>query len=185
MVKMLVSEMSQGLTIQKAMQAPKMFQVQKRIGIETLIKLLCVVIKSFCDSIKAKNTMDTVDIFECAELIAETYTHDSVKDIVMALKQAKKRGMNFYNAVSTPVIFEIITDYMNNKTEFIEKSEADAKSLLTGSVRTESGTISAALEKFQKEKEKSLEQKTLKAIQDETKEMKKVADYLDKTIKKL
>jgi transposase len=184
-VKVLVSDMSTGLTIQKAMESPKMFQVQKRIGMDNLIKLLCVIIKCFCDSIRAKNTMDTVDIFECAELIAETYTHDSVNDIVMALKQAKKKGHSFYNSISTPVVFEIVTEYINNKSSYIEKREMDSKSSFDGSVRTEAYTVAASVEKAQKEREKTLEEKTLKALQSEKKEIQKIENFLKDNINKM
>jgi hypothetical protein len=184
-VKLLVSEMSTGLTIQKALEAPKIFQVKKTLGMENLIKLFCVIIKSFCDSIKAKNTMDAADILECAELIAETYTHDSVKDIVMALKQAKKRGHSFYNSISIPVIFEIITEYMDQKAKFIEKVRADEKSAFDGSVRTEAFTIATSAEKAQEAREKSLTEKALKQIQNEKKEIKKIEEFIKSNVKNI
>jgi len=181
-IRFLVNDMSSGLTIQKALQAPKMFQVRKSLGEENLIKLLCVIIKSFCDSIKAKNTMDTVDIFECAELIAGKYTHDSIKDIVMAFKQAKTKGMNFYSTVSTPVLFDILTEYMEEKAKYLEKIELDKKSFHQGSVRTEMGTIAANEEKRQQRIEQANENKQLKAIESEKKEIKKLADFINKNI---
>lgn len=184
-VKNLIAEMSVGLTIEKAISSPKIFQVKKRYGMEILIKILCVIIKSFCDSIRASKTMDAADILECADLIAETYTHDSIKDIIMALKQAKKNGKNFYNSISTPVIFEIISEYMNNKIAFIEKREADFKSQYTGDTRTEMGTILAMNERIEDQKEKNRENKNLKDIQREKKEVKKLSDFIEKNIGKV
>lgn len=183
--KVLVSEMSTGLTIQKAMVAPKIFQVKKKLGMETLIKLLCVIIKSFCDSIKAKDSLDASDILECAEFISETYTHDSVKDIVMALKQAKMNGMKFYNKLSTPVILEIITEYMGNKSSYTEKRESDNTSRYDGSTRSIASTEAAERERFSEMMEKVNENKQLKAIQNEKKEMKKVADFIKKNAKNI
>lgn len=184
-LRIIVSEMSTGLTIQKALEAPKMFQVQKRLGVESLIKILCVVLKSFCDSIKASKTLDAVDIFECAELIAETYTHDSVKDVIMALKLAKKKGRTFYNSISQVVILEIIAEYMDGKAGFIEKREADRQSELGGSVRTELGTLSAAHERRQEEQEKREANKQVNQIKAEKREIQKLADFIDKNIDKV
>lgn len=184
-VKTLVYEMSYGLTIERAMSAPKMFQVSKKIGQENLIKLLCVIIKSFCDSVKAKQSMDALDIFECSELLSETYTHDSVKDIVMALKDAKKDGKTIYNVITTGIIFEIVGKYMENKTRFIERCEADAKSKNDGSVRTEAYSIAVGQERSLQRKEKMFDNKELKEIQSEKKEIKKIQNLIEKTVEKI
>jgi hypothetical protein len=129
------------------MEATKIFRLKKTIGQETLVKLMCVIIKSFCDSIKATRTMDAVEILECAEMIIEKYTHDSVKDILLALKRAKEKGMSFYNVVNIPIIFDIITEYMEKKSEWIETRQADEKSRYDGSVRTESASMLAGRER--------------------------------------
>lgn len=184
-VKSLVYEMSYGLTVEKAMSAPKIFQVKKKLGQENLIKLLAVIVKSFCDSVKAKQSMDVVDIFECSELLCETYTHDSVKDIVMALKIAKKDGKIMYNVITTGTIFEIITAYMENKSAHTEKREADAKSKNDGSVRTEAYSISVGQEMAQQRKEKMFENKELKEVQAEKREIKKIQNIIEKTVDKL
>lgn len=126
--------------------------------------------------------MDTVDILECAELISETYTHDSVKDVVMALKMAKTKGHNFFNTVSTPIILDLIKEYMENKSAFTEKRSADNKSFYDGSVRTEAGTRALAIEKAEEERMKQMENKQLKQLQQEKREMKKISDFIEKNM---
>jgi hypothetical protein len=184
-MKTLVYEISYGLTIQKALEAPKIFQLKKKIGESNLLKLLAVIIKSFCDSVKASKTMDAVDILECSELLMEKYTHESVKDIVLALKEAKQRGMSFYNVVNTPVVFQIIEEYIEKKSSYLEKREADNTARFTGSTNNELNTLVIRNERENEKREKEKENKQVKLIQQETKELKKVSDFIEKNIKKL
>jgi hypothetical protein len=183
-VRALVSDMGRGLTIQKAMESPKIFQVKKSYGTETVVKILSVVIFSFCHSIKASKSMDEIEIVDCAEGLMLKYSHESVKDIILALKEAKYEGKNFYNSISEAVIYEIVGGYMDKKSSYIERREADSKSL-EGSVRTEAGTISAMIEKNQERIEKEKENKVLKQVQQEHREIEKVADFIKKNIKNL
>lgn len=179
---MLVYDLSYGLTFEQAASSKKLFQIKKTHGPGNLIKLLAVIVKSFCDSIKATKTMDAVDIFECSELLSETYTHDSVKDIILALKNAKKDGKTFYNAVSTPVIFEILTKYFDQKSAYFEAREKDAKSKNDGSVRSEAYTQSVVQEKRIERQEKMYSNKELKQVQDERREIKKLHGIIDQAL---
>jgi hypothetical protein len=184
-VRALISDMGRGLTIQKAMESPKIFQVKKSYGAETVVKILSVVIFSFCHSVKASKTMDEIEIVDCAEGLMIKYSHDSIKDIILALKQAKLDGKTFYNSISEMVIYEIVGDYMEKKSSFIEKREHDQKSLNDGSVRTESGTILREREIFQEKMDKINENKKLKEVQQEVKELNKVADFIKKNAKNI
>jgi hypothetical protein len=184
-IKTLVYEISYGLTIEKAMQAPKIFQLKKKIGESNLLKLLAVIIKSFCDSVKASKTMDAVDILECSELVMEKYTHESVKDIVLALKDAKLKGMSFYNVINTPVVFQIIEEGLNKKYAFIEKRESDNKAKFTGSTNEEIHTLVIQNEREFERKEKEKENKQVKIIQQEKKEVNRLKDFVTKMIDKL
>jgi hypothetical protein len=163
------------------MEATKIFRLKKTIGQETLVKLMCVIIKSFCDSIKATRTMDAVEILECAEMIIEKYTHDSVKDILLALKRAKEKGMSFYNVVNIPIIFDIITEYMEKKSEWIETRQADEKSRYDGSVRTESASMLAGREREHEQNQILVRQ--INSRKSEEKELKKAADIIQKALK--
>lgn len=113
--------MSYGLTIEKAFTAPKVFTLKKNLGTTTTIAIICAILKAFCDSIKAQRAMDSVDIVECAEAVLIKYSHESMKDIVLALKEAKLKGMKFYNSIDIAVIFEILTEYFEKKSSWIEQ----------------------------------------------------------------
>lgn len=154
-IKSLVSEMSYGLTIEKAFTAPKIFQLKKNQGTTTTIAIICAILKAFCDSIKANRSMDSVDIVECAEAILTKYSHESVKDIVLALKEAKLKGMKFYNSVDIAVIFEILTEYFEKKSLWIERKNSLEKTS-HGSECNESTSLMIALERSREEKEKQL-----------------------------
>jgi hypothetical protein len=183
-LKLMLNEVSMGLTVSKAAAAPKISRLKKTLGEETLLKILCVAIYSFCDSIKAKKSMDSADIIECSEMIIEKYPVESLKDIIMALKMAKVKGMNFYNSISTPVIFEIITDYMDKKASYLEQEWLDQKSKTDGSVNTEAHSRSIEWERRQDKIDKRNEQKELQEVQKVEREIKKTEDEIKKLLDK-
>lgn len=163
------------------MSSPKIFQLKKSMGEADLVKLMCATIKMFCDSIKATRTLDAPEILECAEMIIEKYTHDSFRDILLALKRAKEKGMSFYNVVNIPVIFTIITEYMEKKSEWVETRQADEKSRYDGSVRTESASMLAGREREHEQNQIIVRQ--INSRKSEEKELKKAADIIQKALK--
>lgn len=181
-LKFMVNDISSGLTIAKAIEAPKIFHLRKKLGDATVLKLLCVTIYSFCDSIKAKNTMGSADIIECSEMIMEQYPVETVKDIVLALKNAKRRGMNFYSTVSTPVVFEIITEYMDQKALYLEKEWKDQKGKTDGSVNSEAYSRSVESERKLQNQKDLHEMKELKLVQKEKNDLEKIHNLIDKTL---
>jgi hypothetical protein len=127
--RMLLVEMQYGLTRQKALESPAIFQIKKRIGEGNTLKLVAFVIKSFQDSLKVKDQMSCVDIIQAAEDALETYTHDSLKDIILAFKEARKSGKKFYNSLNQSDIFDILHDYFENKAQWLETRHKDQKML--------------------------------------------------------
>jgi hypothetical protein len=184
-VRKMLSEMSVGLTLEKAVSAPKIFAIKKKFGEETLVKILVVIVHNFIHSLKVKEKMDAIEVVDCARTLSEKYTHDSIKDIILALKEAKQNGKIFYNSVSEQVIYQIIDEFMNKKAEYLENEHNDRISKNDGSVRTVSQTMAREREIFEEKINMKHENKKLKEVQQETKELKKVADFIDKNIKKL
>ena len=180
--RLLIHDMGKDLTIIKAAEAPKVFELKRQLGEQMLVKVVCMIIKSFCESIKAAKTMDAIDIIECAEDLIATYTHDSVKDFIMALKSARKSGRQFYNNVNHSVVMGIISEYMNNKSEALENLHKNTISNNDGSVRTESYTLFVSGEnKYNKEKE-IYEQKELAQVRGEVKKMEDLKNVIDKAL---
>lgn len=180
--RLLIHDIGKDLTVIKAAESPKVFELKKALGEEMLVKVVCMVIKSFCESIKASKTMDAIDIIECAEDLIGTYTHDSVKDFILALKLAKKEGMKFYNCVNNGIVMGIINDYMDHKAASLEKLHNDTISLNDGSTRTEAYTLAISAEnKYNKEKQLH-ENKEAEMVRHEVKKLEGIKNIIDKAL---
>ena len=123
--RMLLAEMSVGLTKAQALTAPKLFQVKKVVGEKTTLKLLATIVKAFCDSVRVPNRPDAADIIEVADVLMNTYTHDSIKDIILAFKEARTSGKVFFQVLDQPTIFAIINDYFEAKAAFLVSEHRD------------------------------------------------------------
>lgn len=182
--RLLIHQIGKDLTVIKAAEAPKIFQLKKALGEENLMKLVCMVIKSFCVSLKVskEKNMDTVDIIECAEDFIATYTHDSVKDLVMALKMAKKKGLKVYHGMDGATIMGIVAEYMEQKADAIHSEHQDRISKNDGETRTENYTLSVSAEnRYNKEKE-IYENKELANIQSEVKKIESIQKNIKKAL---
>ena len=126
-VRELLAEMSFGLTKQVALAAPKIFQLNHRLGEQAVVKLLVAVLRAFVDSLRVKDKPDVADIMELAETLALTYTHDSIKDIMLALKEARTSGHNFFQALDISTVFAIITTYFEAKSTYLLHRHLDQK----------------------------------------------------------
>jgi hypothetical protein len=123
-IREMLAEMSFGLTKQIALKAPKIFQLNQRLGEQNVVKLLVAVLRAFVDSLRVKDKPDPADIMELAETLALTYTHDSIKDIMLALKEA---GHNFFQALDISTVFAIITTYFEAKSSYLLHRHLDQK----------------------------------------------------------
>lgn len=123
--RMLLAEMSVGLTKAQALTAPKLFQVKKVVGEKTTLKLLATIVKAFCDSVRVPNRPDAADIIEVADVLMNTYTHDSIKDIILAFKEARTSGKVFFQVLDQPTLFGVINDYFEAKAAFLVSEHRD------------------------------------------------------------
>ena len=124
-LKLLLVEISVEVTMEKALQAPKIFQLKQSLGEKDLLKLVCFILKAFADSLKLKNSLTIPEIIETANLITEKYTHESVKDVILAFKESKLKGRKFYNVLSIQVIFEMLNEYFVQKAKYLENRHLD------------------------------------------------------------
>ncbi|MBC6606955.1 hypothetical protein H8B13_09010 [Hymenobacter sp. BT188] len=123
----LVAELSIGLTPLVAAQAPKLFQLNRHLGQATVTKLLVVILRAFVDSVKVPSKPDAADIIEMADTLAQTYTHDSLKDIILALKYMRTQGTKFYQALDSSAIYRAITSYFYLKVATLENQHLDQR----------------------------------------------------------
>ncbi|MCR5888362.1 hypothetical protein LRS06_11420 [Hymenobacter sp. J193] len=123
----LLAELSVGLTPLQAAQAPKLFQLRRQLGEAVLIKLLVIILRAFLDSLRVPDKPEAADILELADTLAYTYTHDSLKDIILALKEARTRGSKFYQSLDPSRIYALLQEYFNRKAERLEQLHLDQK----------------------------------------------------------
>ena len=72
-----------------------------------VVKLLVVVLRAFVDSLRVPDKPDAADIIELADTLAHTYTHDSLKDIILALKEARTSGTKFYQSLDVSTLYRL------------------------------------------------------------------------------
>ena len=123
----LLAEVSVGLTVAQAVAAPKLFQLRHRLGETVLIKLLVVVLRAFMDSLRVPDKPDAADILELADTLAHTYSHDSLKDIILALKEARTTGTKFYQSLDVSTLYRLIAEYFARKAAYLENRHLDQK----------------------------------------------------------
>lgn len=122
-----LADMGLGLTIARAAAAPKLFQVVQTQGEATVVKLLVAMLAAFVHSVKVKTKPDAADILEMADTLAQTYTHESLKDILLALKQARTAGTKFYQDLDSSTVYRVIAEYFERKTAWLENRHLDQK----------------------------------------------------------
>lgn len=125
--RLVLAELSVGLTPQAAAQAPKLFQLKWNFGEEVLVKLLVIILRAFLDSLRVPDKPDAADILELADTLAHTYTHDSLKDIILALKEARTRGSKFYQSLDVARIYALLAEYFDRKAQRLEQQHLDQK----------------------------------------------------------
>ena len=86
-----------------------------------------MVLRAFVDSLRVPDKPDAADLLELADTLAETYTHDSLKDIILALKEARTSGTKFYQALDVSTIYRLITKYFDQKAAHLEHRHLDRK----------------------------------------------------------
>jgi hypothetical protein len=123
----MLSDMSVGLARPAAAAAPKIFRLNVTLGPEVVVKLLVVILRSFVDSLKVADKPDAADLIDLADDLARVYTHDSLKDIILALKEARLGGYKFYNTLDTSKLAGLIGDYFERKAEWLENDNQDLK----------------------------------------------------------
>ena len=124
----LLLDMTLGLTSAKAAECRKLFQIRRIEGELTLLKLVIFVLRQFVDSTKASTKLDGVEIIEVAEGICQTYTHDSLEDLMIALREARQGDTNLYNKLSQGDIWQALKKYFERKAKLLENEHLDQKS---------------------------------------------------------
>lgn len=126
-IREMLADISVGLTREVALTAPKIFQLNHRLGPREVVKLLVMILRAFVDSLRVPEKPDAADLLELADTLAETYTHDSLKDFILALKEARTNGTKFYQSLDVSTIYRLIGEYFDKKAAYLENQHLDQK----------------------------------------------------------
>lgn len=92
-------------------------EARRRSGGDLVKKMILVATKYFVNSLQVKNKLAPLDLLEFAMLFEEKYEHESVDDLILALKLAKTSGKKLYQSISSQELFEIMNEYLEKKAE--------------------------------------------------------------------
>ena len=110
------------LDFDTVLYADKIFQASQTVqGKKDTFKIISALLTFFSQATKVKQQLSSPEIIMCTDWIMRTYTHDSVEDIALALKDAVFSDRKFYGAVTVSDVRAIISDYMTSKYERLEK----------------------------------------------------------------
>jgi hypothetical protein len=109
------------LTIDKAIQGRKNFQLVKSFGETTMIKAFSGVILMANDFFNT-GQMNDVQAVQTSSLLLEQYPYETIEDLMLCLKNAKvgKYG-KVYNRIDGQIIFEWFRLYLDEKYERFEQ----------------------------------------------------------------
>jgi hypothetical protein len=110
------------MIMQDCIQSKPLFQTQQALGEDNVLKIVVFVIWNFQKTLKLSNdkSMDATDLVIAAGDFIDTYTHDSITDLVFALRQARHDGKIFYNKFSQQDLNAILKEHFEKKAKMLE-----------------------------------------------------------------
>ncbi len=111
------------LNFEVALQSEKLFQLKSTIGEQNIFKCVCALLKMFSDATKVNKPLLSSEIILCSDWIIKKYTHDSLADIALALKDGIFGGHKFYGSVTIADVKEVVEKYFEMKAEKLESIE--------------------------------------------------------------
>jgi hypothetical protein len=122
-MKMMLFQMERSLSFEECHASKKIFEVRKSIGEELTLKLVVFVIAAFQNTLKIANGLTASEIVMVADDFINVYTHDSINDLIYALRKARMEGKEFYNKFSQQDLQAILKVYFEQKSIWIENEE--------------------------------------------------------------
>lgn len=119
------------LDFQLALQAEKLFQLKSTLGEATILKTLCALLKMFSDATKVNKPLSSSEIILCSDWIIKKYTHESIADFALALKDGIFGNHKFYGSVTIADVREVMEKYFEAKAEKLKAIHDEFKSLNT------------------------------------------------------
>lgn len=110
-----------------ALHAEKLFQLKSSIGEANIFKSVCALLKMFSDAAKVNKPLSSSEIILCSDWIVKKYTHESIADFALALKDGIFGGHKFYGSVTIADVKETIEKYFETKAEKLRAFHEKAK----------------------------------------------------------
>jgi hypothetical protein len=109
------------LDFEVALQSEKLFQLKSSIGEANIFKSVCALLKMFSDATKVNKPLTSSEIIICSDWMIKKYTHESIADFALALKEGIFGGHKFYGSVTIADVREVIEKYFDSKAEQLEQ----------------------------------------------------------------
>lgn len=109
------------LDFEVALQSEKIFQLKSTIGEANIFKSVCALLKMFSDATKVNKPLSSSEIIMCSDWMVRKYTHESIADFALALKEGIFGNHKFYGSVTIADVKEVIEKYFDLKAEQLEQ----------------------------------------------------------------
>ena len=124
------------LDFQIAFQSEKLFQLKATIGEPNIFKSICALLKVFSDAAKVNKPLSSSEIILCTDWLIKKYTHESIADFALALKEGIFGGHKFYGSVTMSDVKEVVEKYFESKTEKLKELHEKLKNTDTDTGNT-------------------------------------------------
>ena len=124
------------LDFKVALQSEKLFQLKNSIGQANIFKSVCALLKMFSDATKVNKPLSSSEIILCTDWIIKKYTHESIADFALALKDGIFGGHKFYGSVTMADVKEVVEKYFDLKAEKLREIHEKLKNADTDTGNT-------------------------------------------------
>lgn len=104
--------------------ATKINQLDKKESTKNVFALLSL----FSDAVKTNKGLEMHEIILLADWVTTKYTHDSIEDIALALKEGIFGGHKFYGSVTIADVKEVFEKYFEKKADWLERQHREINS---------------------------------------------------------
>lgn len=127
----LLAEIRRDVSLEAIYQSPCIAQMKQRVSEVTIFKLVCFIICDFQLSMKFEKVkiLTNSEIIDLADWFLTTYTHDTIKDLILALKESRT-GRQWFGRVSMADMLQVIEKHFEKKAKFIEDLNSTHRSEL-------------------------------------------------------
>lgn len=127
----LLAEIRRDVSLEAIYKSPCIAQMKQRVSETTIFKLVCFIICDFQLSMKfdKAKVLTNSEIIDLADWFLTTYTHDTIKDLILALKESRT-GRQWFGRVSMSDMLQVIEKHFEKKADYIEALNSTHRSKL-------------------------------------------------------